>query len=67
MCTAPVLDRKRNKHVMNALIKIFELLFNRIQPLKQKITLPLLLPFFTGTLVLVFLTLTLLSFFTTTL
>ena len=45
---------------MNALIKIFELLFNRIQPLKQKITLPLLLPFFTGTLVLVFLTLTLL-------
>ena len=44
---------------MKALITIFELLFSQIKPLKQKITLSLLLPFITGTLVLVFFTLTL--------
>ena len=46
---------------MNALITIFELLLSRIMPLKQKITLSLLLPFVKGTLVLVFFTLTLLQ------
>ena len=44
---------------MKALITIFELLFSQIKLLKQKITLSLLLPFITGTLVLVFFTLTL--------
>ena len=46
---------------MNALKEIFQLLFSRMRPLKQKITLPLLLPFFSGVFVLLFFTLTLLS------
>jgi len=46
---------------MNALKEIFQLLFSRMSSLKQKITLPLLLPFLSGALVLVFFTLTLLN------
>lgn len=46
---------------MKALKEIFQLLFSQMRPLKQKITLPLLLPFFSGVLVLLFFTLTLLN------
>ena len=46
---------------MKALKEIFQLLFSQIKPLKQKITVSLLLPFFSGVLVLLFFTLTLLN------
>ncbi len=46
---------------MKALKEILQLLFSRMRPLKQKITLPLLFPFFSGVLVLLFFTLTLLN------
>ena len=46
---------------MKALKQIFQLLFSRMRPLKQKITLPRLFPFLSGVVVLLVFTLTLLN------